>query len=334
MANRKIEITCERGHTDTIRALGETKGVIDVRVGLPEEDGRQTCSLIVGPANRQIILDKVQTILGGSENWSLTVLPVEAVLPVPAKSKAASKSAARSGVAKESREELMSDAERGAEVDLNFILLVVLSTIVAAIGLLENNVAVVIGAMVIAPLLGPNLALALAASLGARKLLVKSIVCNLTGVTISLTICFALGTVYPIDFTSTELMSRTDVSYSGIALALASGAAAALSLTNGLSSTLVGVMVAVALLPPAATVGLVAGAGRTDLALGALLLLVVNVVCVNLSTMLLFLFKGISPRTGPEKQVARHRVLIYAGALALMLAALAAVIWLRQSGTA
>lgn len=329
MANRKIEVTCETGHIDTIRALGETKGVIEVRVSPPEEDGRQTCTLIVGPANRQGILDKLQTILGTSEGWTLTVLPVEAVLPVPAPPAKKEKTSAGG----ESREELLNDVSRGARVDSNFILLVVLSTIVAAIGLLEDNVAVVIGAMVIAPLLGPNLALALAASLGARKLLAQSVACNLTGVTISLAICIGLGMVYPIDFTSTELMSRTDVSYSGIALALASGTAAALSLTSGLSSTLVGVMVAVALLPPAATVGLMAGAGRTDLALGALLLLVVNIVCVNLSTMLLFLFKGISPRTGAEKQVARHRVLIYAGMLTVMLGALAIVIWLRQTGT-
>lgn len=330
MANRKIEVTCEPGHCDTIRALGETKGVIEVRVGAPEEDGRQTCTLIVGPVNRQAILDKLQTILGASAGWTIAVMPVEAVLPVAGPENAPREK--RGGT--ESREELLNDVSRGAAVDSNFILLVVLSTIVAAIGLLEDNVAVVIGAMVIAPLLGPNLALALAASLGARKLLAQSLVCNFTGVTISLAICVALGSVYPIDFTSTELMSRTTVSYSGIALALASGTAAALSLTSGLSSTLVGVMVAVALLPPAATVGLMAGAGRTDLALGALLLLVVNVVCVNLSTMLLFFFRGITPRTGAEKQVARHRVLIYAGVLAVMLAALAVVIWLRQTGRA
>ena len=60
-----------------------------------------------------------------------------------------------------SREELYNSIEKNARLDSNFLLLVVLSTVVAAVGLLEDNVAVVIGAMVIAPLLGPNLAQAL-----------------------------------------------------------------------------------------------------------------------------------------------------------------------------
>lgn len=152
-----------------------------------------------------------------------------------------------------------------------------LSTVVAAIGLIENNVAVVIGAMVIAPLLGPNLALSLGISLGDLALMKKAVFTSAAGVSLAFALSALMGLVLPLEEYSDELMARTDVGVSSAILALASGAAAALSLTTGLSSVLVGVMVAVALLPPAATLGIMVGQGERDLALGAGLLLMVNI---------------------------------------------------------
>ena len=108
----------------------------------------------------------------------------------------------------------------------------------------------------------------------------------------ALSLSFALGAVWQGELNSFELMSRTRVGFDSIALALVSGAAAVLSMATGLSSVLVGVMVAVALLPPCAVVGIMLGAGEYDLAAGAGLLLAVNIVCVNLSAKLVFLFKG------------------------------------------
>ena len=131
-----------------------------------------------------------------------------------------------------------------------------MSTIVAAIGLLEDNVAVVIGAMVIAPLLGPNIALSFATSLGEGKLLWSALKSNVIGMFVALILSVLIGLLWPLNFDSHELMARTDVGMDGIVLALVSGAAAVLSLTSGLSSALVGVMVAVAILPPTATLGL------------------------------------------------------------------------------
>ena len=70
------------------------------------------------------------------------------------------------------------------------------------------------------------------------------------------------------DLASEELLARTDVGFDGVVLALASGAAAVLSLTSGVASALVGVMVAVALLPPTATLGMMLATGQTELAAG------------------------------------------------------------------
>ncbi|MBL4893659.1 MAG: TIGR00341 family protein [Emcibacter sp.] len=203
----------------------------------------------------------------------------------------------------------------------------------ASIGLIENNVAVVIGAMVIAPLLGPNLALALSTALGDLDLMGNALKTMAVGFLIALTLSFSLGlvwgTYWPDELNGPELLSRTVVGFDSIALALVSGAAAVLSLASGLSSVLVGVMVAVALLPPGATIGIMLGAGRYELALGAALLLAVNIVCVNLSAKLVFLFKGVQPRTWFEKKKAKRAMIFYMVFWLLSLTVLGYIIVLR-----
>ncbi len=119
---------------------------------------------------------------------------------------------------------------------------------------------------------------------------------------VALSLSILIGKLWHLNFDSRELLARTDVGLDSVALALASGAAAVLSLSTGLPSVLVGVMVAVALLPPTATMGLMLGAGKYKLAVGAGLLLAVNVVSVNLSAKVTFLVRGIKRRTWLEKQ--------------------------------
>src|SRR5690606_25235967 len=172
---------------------------------------------------------------------------------------------------------------RNANLDSTFLTLTFLSAIVASIGLLKDNVAVIIGAMVIAPLLGPNLAFALGTALGDRALMQKAMTTNVTGVALTVLLGVVIGLMWTEGFDAPELLNRTKVGYDGIALALASGAAAVLSLVAGVSSALVGVMVAVALMPPAVAIGIMLGAGNPEGALGAAVLLGVNVVCVNLA---------------------------------------------------
>jgi uncharacterized membrane protein len=122
---------------------------------------------------------------------------------------------------------------------------------------------------------------------------------------------FFIGLVSPLPLDSPELLARTNVGLDSVALALASGAAAVLSITTGLPSVLVGVMVAVALLPPAAALGLMLAGEQFTLATGAGLLLAVNVVCLNLSAKLVFLIRGVRPRTWWEKKKARRATVVY-----------------------
>ncbi len=328
---RLIEIIADAGHSDTLASLADQHEVTDYWFGAPGEDGRLAFRMVVNDDARQPVMDAVQGILGSSENVRIVVQPVDAVLPRAGDEAADSQRA--------TREELYSQIEKGARIDDNFLILTFLSTMVAAIGLIEDNVAVVIGAMVIAPLLGPVIALAFASTLGDRQLLGAAAKTALVGLGLALLVSFGIGMAWPIDITrgeilvgSTELLARTDVGLDEVAIALAAGAAAVLSLTTGLSSTLVGVMVAVALLPPTATMGLLLGGGMPELAFGALLLLLVNIVCVIVAAKIVFHSRGVSPRTWYERSKARQSQTLAMVVWGVLLIVLVSIVVMRRHG--
>jgi len=282
--------------------------------------------LLVTDDKLQYTLDKLQKALEAQPNEKIVVLPIEVSLP-----KSSNKERRDEDLATATRESLYTEVEKNAHLDLSYVVLVVLSTIVAAVGLIEDNVAVIIGAMVIAPLLGPNLALGLGTALGDVSLMAKSVVTTLVGLAIAISMSIVIGIFWPLNEFSPELIARTEVGVGAIALALASGAAAALSLTSGLSSVLVGVMVAVALLPPAATLGIMLGYGNSGLAYGAGLLLVINIVCVNLASNIVFFLKGINPRTWAKKKDARRRRIIYIAMWIITLLLLSLIMYTRET---
>jgi uncharacterized hydrophobic protein (TIGR00341 family) len=184
--------------------------------------------------------------------------------------------------------------------------------------------------MVIAPLLGPNIAFALGTSLGDSELVFNALATLVTGIILAIAVAYITGLIWPAQNITQELFLRTDINYAGTLIALASGAAASLSLVTGLSSVLVGVMVAVALMPPAVTIGLMLSDKSYDYALGAAMLLAVNIVSINLSAKLVFLLKGIQPRTWIEARKARQSRTLYVPVWITLLALLIAMIYLRH----
>ena len=310
-----IEVVADAGHLDTLLGVAEQYGALDCWYSQTVEDQRRSVRMLVADEARQTVLDSLQSLLGTEGNSRIIVLPVEAVLPRPPSVNGDASGSKGTGPKKSTsgltREELYSEIEKGARLNPNYLILVFLSTVVAA--------------MVIAPLLGPNIALAFAATLGDRDLLQESLKTNLAGVAMALGMSFLIGWFWPVEVPGPEILSRTSVGFDGIVLALASGAAAVLSLTSGISSALVGVMVAVAILPPTAALGMMLASGQIGLATGAGLLLAANVVCVNLSANLVFLVKGVRPRTWLEKRKARQSavwiVLFWLIALVVLIAA-------------
>jgi uncharacterized hydrophobic protein (TIGR00341 family) len=212
--------------------------------------------------------------------------------------------------------ELVEKLAGEVEISRNYILTIVLSVIVASVGLIRDNVAIIIGAMVIAPLLTPNMALSLATTLGDGKLARRALAANTVGMLIALVLATLVGFVIGVDPSGPEIAGRAAVGYSDIVLALAAGGAGALAFTSGVSAALVGVMVAVAILPPVAAAGLLMGSGYLIMSLKALLLTLANIICVNLSGVGMFLIQGVRPRFFWEAERARCMV------------KLAAIVWI------
>jgi uncharacterized hydrophobic protein (TIGR00341 family) len=227
-----------------------------------------------------------------------------------------------------SREEVYASIADGAKLHRHFMLLVVLSALVAAIGLAHDNTAAVIGAMVVAPLLAPNMAIALGLVLGDGSLVRRSL--RTIGVGFALTLGFAmlLGLALDFDPTARELASRTRVTIWDLALALAAGCAGAVAFTTGAPTYLTGVMVAVALLPPTVASGMYLSAGDLGSAGSAMLLAVGNVTAVTLAAILTFVWQGMRPRNWWLAERARSSARLGIGIFVVLLAALAAVIFL------
>jgi uncharacterized membrane protein len=115
-----------------------------------------------------------------------------------------------------------------------------------------------------------------------------------------------------------------------ILLALAAGAAGTLAFTQGLSGAVIGVMVAVALVPPLVVSGMLLGDGHFSSAGGALLLTLANVICINLAGVATFLAQGVRPRSWWEAERARRATLRAILLWLVLLASLSLIVWLNQ----
>jgi len=263
-------------------------------------------SILTDSTKSEEVMDLFEKKFSKNSGFKLILFPVEASIPrIKAEESANIPNEEKSHKLRISREELYSDIVDSAKLNNVFVLMTILSTVVVSIGLLKNNVAVIIGAMVIAPYLGPNVALALSSVLAEKKLGADALKTLIIGGLIVVALSSGIGLIIDFDASIVEISSRTHIGYGEIILALASGAAGVLAFTTGASAAVIGVMVSVALLPPLAVFGLLMGAGEFSLALGALLLFLTNIICVNLSGIATFLYQGVSPRTWYDTDKAR-----------------------------
>lgn len=325
MPIRLIEVVAKSGHADTLQAVAHQFNALDCRIATPDETGTQSVRILAHPDKQQELVDQLQSALGAEPGWRLIILPVDAVVPDPEPQEEVRRTATAT-----LREQLYVEVSRGAQADTTFVLLVLLSTVVAAIGLFNDNVAVVIAAMVIAPLLGPNEALAFGSALGDRDLIIRAALTNAFGLGLAIAGAALAGYLLPERFSSPELLARTQIGYDSIILALAAGAAGAISLTTSVSSAVVGVMVAVALMPPAVAFGYMLGTWRVDMALSAGTLLAINIVCINLTAQIVFLVRGIRPRTWYERRGAKQSTYVSLIVWTALLVALVAIVYVNR----
>jgi uncharacterized hydrophobic protein (TIGR00341 family) len=301
MSLRIIEVVVPEARIQQLQDVLSDQKIEDIwALGSP--DGRAVSRILMSATLTEAVTDLLSQRFGREEGFRIVLLPVEATLPVPDEKEETrpgpeAKPAKKKPPKRISREELYQDLSDRSRITTVYIMTVALSTIVAAVGLVRGDVAIIIGAMVIAPLLGPNVGLSLASTLGDPELARRSLKAIGVGVLLTLTLSFLVGLFAPVDPDVPELRARTTVGFSDVALSLAAGIAGSLAYTTGLPAPLIGVMVAVALLPPLVATGLLAGSGYHALAAGSLTLAITNVTCLNLAGVATFLARRVRPRT-------------------------------------
>ena len=180
----------------------------------------------------------------------------------------------------------------------NFFVLLLLATVIATFGVLSDSTATVIGAMIVAPLMGPIMATAAAIVMGSAQRALRGLALVAAGVASTILLSWLLALVMPdvaisLDYNS-QITSRIAPGLIALVTALASGAAGAyIIMREEIADSMGGVAIAISLAPPLCVVGIGLSQGRWDAASGAMLLFLTNFLAILLAGGLVFLVSGL-----------------------------------------
>ena len=195
---------------------------------------------------------------------------------------------------REERRDIHNQLELKGGLSTEFIVMMVLSASIAALGLIQSSTAVVIGAMLVAPLMTPLVAIGMSLVQGNPQLFRRAVNAMLVGIVAALVASMGIGLMSPWTELSSEIHARGAPNVFDLFIALLSGIAAAFALARpGLTGTLVGVAIAVALVPPLASVGISIVKGHFSVAFGAVVLFSTNLFAIVVGTAVVFRYFGL-----------------------------------------
>jgi uncharacterized hydrophobic protein (TIGR00271 family) len=201
--------------------------------------------------------------------------------------------------------------QRAARPNINYFVLIALSALIATLGLLLNSPAVIIGAMLVAPLMSPIVATATGIVFGDVRTLRDALSSTVQGVLAAVFIATLASLVTPLADATPEVLARTRPTLLDLMVALFSGMAGAYAIARKeVGEALPGVAIAAALMPPVCTIGIGIALGQVGVALGALLLFTANLVAIIFSSVVVFLLLGIRPPRSPDRQRQLRRGLL------------------------
>lgn len=189
-------------------------------------------------------------------------------------------------------------ADAGASLG-RFFVLMTLSAVIAAGGVLTDSTATVIGAMLVAPLMTPLMAIAVSVVMGWPNRLGRAAVVVTAAVGVVVLVGLMFGAVAPVTLdptTNTQILGRSEPAIANLVVAIAAGAAGAYSLARpGLSGALPGVAIAISLVPPLSVAGITFATGAAEEGVGALLLFSSNALAIIIVGGLTFVITGLTP---------------------------------------
>ena len=202
----------------------------------------------------------------------------------------------------------------------SFHFMLILSAIISTLGLLANSVAIIIGAMIIAPLMGPIIAIAFSTAMGNRKLLRRSSFTLFKGIFLTIVASYLTASIIGLETVESEILSRTNPTLIDFGIAMAAGLAGAFTQTRrSIADAIPGVAIAVALVPPLSVIGIGLGLGANDIAFGAFLLFSTNLICIIFFGSLVFIFQSYGNINRAKKGLAMSTVVMFALGLPLTL---------------
>ena len=218
-----------------------------------------------------------------------------------------------------SRDELRTKARNLSRSTTNYLVLTIISAVVATAGLLQDSAAVVVGSMVIAPLIGPAMASCVGTVINDddNALFWEGVRSQAIGLLVAVLSATVFATGYRLLLAPElellliqQVAERAHPGLLALAIALGAGTAGALSLTSGADEALVGVMIAVALMPPAASVGLGIAYADLRLGVGAGVLVLINLLSINIAGIVTIWIKRYRPTHWYDAREARRATIV------------------------
>lgn len=195
-------------------------------------------------------------------------------------------------------EAIRSELIEESALDSTYIILIISSCIIATLGLLANSTAVIIGAMIVAPLMLPIRSLAFGALEGDLVLFRRGLIAVTVGTCLAVALALFLGSVVGLSTFGSEILARSKPNLLDLGIAIAAGSISGYAKVQPkISSSLAGTAIAVALMPPVCVIGLGLANGNLVLSFGALLLYLTNLLGITLSCMMAFFVSGYTPFT-------------------------------------
>ena len=321
---RLLQVSIPAGKREAVVGVLDEEGIDYV---LSDETGRRGYTHVVSfplPTNAvDPVLDRLQEVGVGEDAYAV-VTEASAVTSRQFDELAERYSEEDGGQTAISKEELARTAEGNVADMRTYLILTAVSAVVATAGLLLDSPATVVGSMVIAPLIGPAMSTAVGSVINEKDLFGKGLRMQVIGLVLAVVAAAVFAffvrvtNIVPPGLepsTVGQIEGRLTPDFLSLAVALGAGVAGALSLTTGVSAALVGVMIAVALVPPAAAAGIGIAYGLPFVVIPSGILAVVNALSINLAALVVLWYSGYRPDHILRRNEARSATLKRIGIL-------------------
>ena len=203
----------------------------------------------------------------------------------------------------EDRAVLLASVARDARLDRKYVLLITLSAAIATLGLLQDSPAVVIGAMLVSPLLGPIMGIGFGLATIDSGLIRRSLTTLAAGVGVAVLVAVLIIWLSPIQDVTGEIRARTQPTLLDLGVAVVGGIAGVYAILRQLSGVMVGVAIATALVPPLSTIAFGLATWRPELALGAALLFLTNTLAIAIAATIVARINRFGPSLTPQHTI-------------------------------